>query len=266
MRLRYSRIIVLTLSLLVTWGSSARAQLEFLAVEKDVVEQRFRRNKFGNGKRSKEVTTLFEETGCPREHLSLEKVKRSSNPNVACTLPGTTDAVIVVGAHFDAVETSSGAIDNWSGASLLPSLYFSLSHPQRKHTFVFIGFTDEEKGLFGSKFYVKQLTDEAKSKVRAMINLDTLGLSPTKIGVSGANPGLVDAIGTVAGAMKLPMSGPSRIKSWSLTSLQQRLMKTGGRLVKHARYYLVLLAEGHLNRRLFGEMLARLAALPAPGG
>ena len=29
--------------------------------------------------------------------------------------------------------------------------------------------------------------------------------------------------------------GAQRIKSWSLTSLQQRLMKTGGRLVKHAR-------------------------------
>ena len=30
---------------------------------------------------------------------------------------------------------------------------------------------------------------------------------------------------------------PHRIRSWSLTSLQNRLMKTGGRLVKHARYY-----------------------------
>ena len=28
----------------------------------------------------------------------------------------------------------------------------------------------------------------------------------------------------------------------------------------------LLLAEGHLNRKLFGEMLARLAVLPAPGG
>ena len=37
---------------------------------------------------------------------------------------------------------------------------------------------------------------------------------------------------------------PQRIKSWSLTSLQHRLMKTGGRLVKHARYYWLLLAEG----------------------
>ena len=40
---------------------------------------------------------------------------------------------------------------------------------------------------------------------------------------------------------------PKRIENWSLTSLQQRLVKTGGRLVKHARYYWLLLAEGHLN-------------------
>jgi hypothetical protein len=59
---------------------------------------------------------------------------------------------------------------------------------------------------------------------------------------------------------------PRRIKSWSLTSLQHRLMKTCGRLVKHARYYWLLLAEGHLNPRLFGEMLGRIWALPVPGG
>ena len=59
---------------------------------------------------------------------------------------------------------------------------------------------------------------------------------------------------------------PRRIKRWSLTSLQQRLVKTGGRLVKHARYYWLLLAEGHLTRRLFGDMLRRIWALPVPAG
>jgi hypothetical protein len=44
---------------------------------------------------------------------------------------------------------------------------------------------------------------------------------------------------------------PKRIENWSLTSLQQRLVKTGGRLIKHARYYWLLLAESHLTRRLF---------------
>ncbi len=57
-----------------------------------------------------------------------------------------------------------------------------------------------------------------------------------------------------------------RIDRWSLTSLQQRLVKTGGRLVKHARYYWLLLAESHLTRRLFESMLRRIWALPVPTG
>ena len=57
---------------------------------------------------------------------------------------------------------------------------------------------------------------------------------------------------------------PRKIDAWSLTSLQQRLVKTGGRLVKHARYYWLLLAEGYLHRRLFWGMLRRIWALPMP--
>jgi hypothetical protein len=59
---------------------------------------------------------------------------------------------------------------------------------------------------------------------------------------------------------------PTRVVTWSLTSLQQRLVKTGGRLIKHARYYWLLLAESHLTRRLFGSMLRRIAMLPSPAG
>jgi hypothetical protein len=59
---------------------------------------------------------------------------------------------------------------------------------------------------------------------------------------------------------------PKGIGNWSLTSLQQRLVKTGGRLIKHARYYWLLLAESHLTRRLFGGMLRRIVTLPSPAG
>jgi hypothetical protein len=48
--------------------------------------------------------------------------------------------------------------------------------------------------------------------------------------------------------------------------LQQRLVKAGGQLVKQARYYCLLLAEGHLNRRRFGAMLDRIALLPVRTG
>jgi len=59
---------------------------------------------------------------------------------------------------------------------------------------------------------------------------------------------------------------PGGIRDWSLTSLQQRFVKTGGRLIKHARYYWLLLAESHLTRRLFGSMLGRMEVLPVPAG
>jgi len=43
-------------------------------------------------------------------------------------------------------------------------------------------------------------------------------------------------------------------------------VKTGGRLIKHARYFWLLLAESHLTRRLFGAMEQGTAALPLATG
>jgi len=59
---------------------------------------------------------------------------------------------------------------------------------------------------------------------------------------------------------------PKKIEKWSLTSLQQRLVKTGGRLVKHARHYWLMPAESHLTRRLFGSMVRRIDALAVATG
>ena len=59
---------------------------------------------------------------------------------------------------------------------------------------------------------------------------------------------------------------PLRIKRWSAHESPAATGETGGRLVKHARYYWLVLAEGHLTRRLFDDMLRRIRALPVPGG
>ena len=49
---------------------------------------------------------------------------------------------------------------------------------------------------------------------------------------------------------------PRQRGNWSLASLQQRLVKTGGRLIKRARYLWLVLAESPLARRLFGAIQA----------
>ena len=59
---------------------------------------------------------------------------------------------------------------------------------------------------------------------------------------------------------------PKKIENWSLTSLQQRLVRSGGRLIKHARYYWLMLAESHLTWRLFGSMVLRVAREPRLAG
>ena len=74
---------------------------------------------------------------------------------------------------------------------------------------------------------------------------------------------------TVSSLVKLRLAHSPGLKSPGRCGrllIRHRLMKTGGRLVKHARYYWLLLAEGHLNRRLFGDMLHRIWALPLPSG
>ena len=54
---------------------------------------------------------------------------------------------------------------------------------------------------------------------------------------------------------------PLAIQSWTLTSLQQRLFKTGGRLIRHARYFILQLAESHLTPTLFRQILRRIERL-----
>ncbi len=54
---------------------------------------------------------------------------------------------------------------------------------------------------------------------------------------------------------------PVAIQSWTLTSLQQRLFKTGGRLIRHARYFVLQLAESYLTGSLFRQILGRIERL-----
>ena len=148
---------------------------------------------------------MFADAGCG-EHLTEQPLKFSKAPNVICVLPGTSDRVIIVGAHFDRVPTSDGVADNWSGASLLPSLYASLKVEPRQHTYVFVGFTDEEKGLVGSHFYARNLTREQVAATDAMVNMDTLGLAPTEVWTHRSDKRLTEALVRVSVHLKMPLS------------------------------------------------------------
>ena len=167
------------------------ADVTYRAASREVIEQRL--GKYGGGNQQREATLkqIFTDAGCDDQHLSEQPVKGSKLPNVVCLLPGTSGRVIIVGAHFDRADEGDGVVDNWSGASLLPSLFQAVKVQPRKHTYIFIGFTDEEKGEIGSRYYARQMTKEQVAATDAMVNMDTLGLAPTEVWASHSDKTLI---------------------------------------------------------------------------
>src|SRR5258708_362992 len=144
--------------------------------------------------------------GCDDQHLSEQQVKASKLPNVICLLPGTSDKLIIVGAHFDRVSEGDGVVDDWSGASLLPSLYDAVKNEPRKHTYIFIGFTDQMQGEVGSHYYARQMTKEQVAATDAMVNMDSLGLAPAEVWASNSDKLLTGALANVATQLKMSVS------------------------------------------------------------
>jgi hypothetical protein len=118
--------------------------------------------------------------------------KRIDAKNVIGVLEGEgplADETIVVGAHYDHLgrgepgtlepgshEIHHGADDNASGVAALIEIARKLSAREKKlpRRVVFIAFTGEERGLFGSARYAKEPLFPL-DKTIAMVNLDMVG-------------------------------------------------------------------------------------------
>ncbi len=115
---------------------------------------------------------------------------------------------------------NDGVVDNWSGASLLPSLYQAVKNEPRKHTYIFIGFTDEEKGEVGSHSYAQRMTKEEVAATDAMVNMDTLGLTLPEVWASHSDKQLTGALIFIAKKLNVPVTGVNVDQIGSTDSVQ----------------------------------------------
>jgi len=180
--------------------------IRYRPVSQQVVESRLKRYAGNDRQREEALKQMFTDAGCDGAHLSEQAVKFTRQPNVICELPGSSDEVIIVGAHFDHVSLGDGVVDNWSGASLLPSLYEAVKVEPRRHCYIFIGFTDEEKGEIGSRYYAEHMSKQEVAETDAMVNMDTLGLTHTEIWASHSDARLTGALIYMAKQLNLPIS------------------------------------------------------------
>jgi putative aminopeptidase FrvX len=177
--------------------------LELKLLDRPSIETRLKAGAVSAGDRQSAITKLFVESGCSTDDQPVNK----HAANVICRLPGETNATIVVGAHMDFAEEGKGIVDDWSGTALLPSLYQVLKEGKRRHTFEFIAFTGEEKGLVGSNKFVKKLPPDEKTALRAFVNLECLGLTSPKVWVRRSTPDLVELLAQIAASLKIPVEG-----------------------------------------------------------
>jgi len=80
----------------------------------------------------------------------------------------------VIGAHFDTVDGSPGVDDNASGVIAVLAVAKVLQKCTFTHTITFVAFDQEEKGLLGSKEYVRKALEDHVN-VNGAIILDMVG-------------------------------------------------------------------------------------------
>jgi Peptidase family M28 len=206
---RYRLGALAGLALIVGWAANGAAQtvpLRYSLVVPAQVDSRIESAAYSNLRRETALEQMFSKAGCLGTRLSEERIRSGRFSNVICTLPGTSDAEIIVGAHFDHAELGRGVVDNWSGAALLPSIFQGMASQPRRHTLVFIGFGEEEEGLVGSEYYARHLTPAERRRIRVMINLDSLGLGPTKIWLTHSDRKYAAMLFGIARFMHLPLA------------------------------------------------------------
>ncbi|WP_286220552.1 M28 family metallopeptidase [Marinobacter apostichopi] len=94
---------------------------------------------------------------------------------IAQTQRGNPDNVVMTGAHLDSVFEGAGVNDNGSGSAALIELALQMKKARPRNQVRFAWWGAEEAGLVGSTYYVNNLSEEEKAKIKVYLNYDMIG-------------------------------------------------------------------------------------------
>jgi len=115
-------------------------------------------------------------------HIENTHLSNYTSYNIAGYLPGESDSIVVLTAHYDHLGTLGnetyfpGAHDNASGVAMVldKMLHEANKNQKPKYTLAFIFFSGEEAGLLGSNYFVNNPLFPL-SNIKFLINFDLLG-------------------------------------------------------------------------------------------
>jgi hypothetical protein len=141
--------------------------------------------RFANGRKGLSIIVLGKETATSYSILAKQEIKKITMTNVVGQLEGSgkADEMVVFSGHYDHLgieapnaegdSIANGADDDASGTTAVIELarYFK-SLKKNNRTLIFVAFTAEEIGGYGSKYFSEQLNAD---KVVAMFNIEMIG-------------------------------------------------------------------------------------------
>lgn len=144
--------------------------------------------------------TFFQEfPAVVKPHPHAEAGESRTARNVVGYIDNKAKQTVIIGAHYDHLgygafgslhagepDIHNGADDNASGVAGLLRLAEALKEKgaPRKNNYLFIAFSGEELGLYGSKFFVESAKGEW-DKVNYMLNMDMIGRLDSVLVVGG---------------------------------------------------------------------------------
>lgn len=140
---------------------------------------------------------FVKESANPHEQplMNGDSLAGTRGKNVVALLDNPGEDIMVIGAHYDHLGAGgfsslhrgeeaihNGADDNASGVAALLALAGTFAQKPIQNDLLFIAFSGEEKGLWGSNYFVKNPTVDMQ-KVKYMINMDMVGRLDTAKGL-----------------------------------------------------------------------------------
>ncbi len=133
--------------------------------------------------------------------------------NVIAELPGKRDEWITLSAHYDTTALSHGSYDNMTGCAGILGVLDALKHKPLNYGLRLVFCGSEERGLLGSKAYVRDHEDELR-KIALNINLDMIGTIMGKfIARVSAEEALANYITYMGAELGFPVSAKTGVYS-----------------------------------------------------
>jgi Zn-dependent M28 family amino/carboxypeptidase len=157
-----------------------------------------------NADRLEAVRNLFKKLGASDGDIAVEGKKELMN--LVVTKKGKSEDTIIVGAHYDKVADGCGAIDNWTGITIIAHLYRTFKDMPTEKTYRFVAFGSEETGLRGSAEMAKAIPKEKRSGICSMVNFDSFGFAYPRTFSNGSTPKMVAAAKLLSAELKIPFA------------------------------------------------------------